>query len=135
MKDQNSLKKRNFTYNSHANLKFGNIGFFFSKYTRFEYNYFFFFKKLLKIFNKTKYSAYSKFFYWFFLKANFPVSKKSKNSRMGKGVGLFLRWAIRLNPNIYFLEILSFFNKYFFYYFNKNKILIFNLKICFKNKM
>jgi ribosomal protein L16/L10AE len=41
---------------------------------------------------------------WVFLKPNYPISKKSKNSRMGKGVGSFLRWATQLNPNFVLLK-------------------------------
>src|SRR5665647_3317251 len=33
---------------------------------------------------------------WMSLRPNFPISRKSKNSRMGKGVGSFVRWSIRL---------------------------------------
>lgn len=38
------------------------------------------------------------------LKANFPISKKSKNSRMGKGKGSFVRWLIKLNQGVSIIE-------------------------------
>lgn len=123
-REQVSFKKRNQSYNSTKLLKFGNLGFFFLKEIRFEYLYFFFFKKLIKLLNKNKYCTFNKFFYWFFLKGNFPLTKKSKNSRMGKGKGMFLRWSIKLKPNFFFLEFLCFNTFFFINYFNKKKSII-----------
>jgi ribosomal protein L16/L10AE len=45
---------------------------------------------------------------WVFLKPNFPISRKSKNSRMGKGVGAFSRWTIRLYSNTTLLKLRRF---------------------------
>lgn len=41
---------------------------------------------------------------WVFLKPNYPISKKSKNSRMGKGKGVFLRWVTKLNRGFILFE-------------------------------
>ena len=43
------------------------------------------------------YNLKRKFKKWFFLRPNYIVTKKSKNSRMGKGKGSFKRWIIRVN--------------------------------------
>lgn len=123
-KEQVSFKRRKYNYKKLSNLKFGNLGFFMSKEIRFEYLYFFFFKKIIKLLNKNKYCTYNKFFFWFFLKGNFPLSKKSKNSRMGKGKGMFLRWVIKLPLNFIFIEFLCFNLYFFFNYFKKKKKLI-----------
>lgn len=66
-----------------------------SKKVLFEGVYYIFLRKLLR--KCSKKNNLSKI--WVFLKPNYPISKKSKNSRMGKGVGSFLRWATQLNPN------------------------------------
>lgn len=123
-KEQVSFKYRNYRYKKLLKLNFGNLGFFFIKNMRFEYLYFLFFKKLIKMLNKTKYISYNKFFFWFFLKGNFPLTKKSKNARMGKGKGLFLRWVIKLSNNFFFLEFLTFKINYFLTFFFKKKNLI-----------
>jgi hypothetical protein len=133
-KEQVSFKRRKPTYKLFTKLNFGNIGFFYKKQIRFEYLYFFFFKKLLKLLNKNKYLTYDRFFFWFFLKGNFPLTKKSKNSRMGKGKGMFLRWVINLLPNFIFIELLTYKQIFFFKYFNKKKNLISpNLMLYIKN--
>lgn len=135
-KEQVSFKRRNYSYKKNFNLKFGNLGFFFNKSFRFEYLYFFFFKKCLKLLNKNKYMTFNKFFFWFFLKANFPLTKKSKNARMGKGKGLFLRWVIKLPFNFIFLECLTFNYLYFFFYLKFiKKIISKNMFFLVNNKV
>ena len=134
-KEQVSFKKRKPHYNSINRLTFGNIGFFFSKEIRFEYLYFFFFKKLLKLLNKNKYCTFNKFFFWFFLKGNFPLTKKSKNSRMGKGKGMFLRWVIKLPSNFFFIEFLTFNSLFFLSFFKKRKNLISKNMYIYLQKM
>jgi len=61
---------------------------------------------------------------WFFLKKNSPISKKSKNARMGKGKGTNLRWVVRLKKKFCIrgdaeYEFL-FFKKNLFFYRKKN---------------
>ncbi len=72
----------------------------------FEYNYWRKIRKIVKKLIKRKIKARLKIRYkfykktaWIFLRPNFPISRKSKNSRMGKGVGSFVRWSVRLNRN------------------------------------
>ena len=72
-------------------------------------------------FRKNKYFLYKRFFKkltkkrflktYVFLKVNFKMFKKSKNSRMGKGKGSFFRWNIVLSKNnkIVFMKKISFF--------------------------
>ena len=123
-----SFKNRNFTKISKCNLKFGSIGFFFFTFFRFEYYYINFLKKFLKFYFQIKYLNLKKFLFWIKLSLNYPITKKSKNSRMGKGKGGFLRWTINLKKNFIFLEFKNlFFLKYFifekfFRFFFKNKI-------------
>jgi len=57
---------------------------------RFEYIYFFFIKKIFKkICNNNNINKRRVFF---LCNSNMPLTKKSKNSRMGSGKGYFLRW-------------------------------------------
>jgi ribosomal protein L16/L10AE len=41
---------------------------------------------------------------WFWLRKNYVISKKSKNARMGKGKGKFVRYAIKLPQGYMILE-------------------------------
>ena len=68
------------------------------KQVRLEFAYFIFFKKFLKKNIRFKYSKNFNTGVLFFFNFNFPVSKKSKNSRMGKGVGSFIRWSMIIKP-------------------------------------
>jgi hypothetical protein len=45
---------------------------------------------------------------WLNLRINYPISKKSRNARMGKGKGAFFRWAIKIKPLICFVEFFGF---------------------------
>lgn len=102
-----SQKKRESSSTKELILKFGNSGFYFLKENRLELCYLVFFRKLIK---KLKFPQYCRLygcFYkkiWFFLKKNFPITKKSKNSRMGKGKGKFSRWTIRVQKFHMFFE-------------------------------
>lgn len=107
-KEQISMKKRYISYRSSRFLNFGNFGLYFNRCSILQFNSFLLIKKIIKIFTKNKYNLRSFFFFWFFLIANFPVSKKSKNSRMGKGKGDFLRWSIKVPNNLIFLEFKTF---------------------------
>lgn len=51
---------------------------------------------------------------WINLKSNYPLTKKSKNSRMGKGKGMFLRWVVTIRPSIPFAEFLGFSFRFLF---------------------
>ncbi len=94
--EQSSYKKRYFDGTQRLKNSFGNIGICTYKNCRFEYAYFNVIRRFLKSFLRIKYSKYQLTWIWVFLKGNFPIRRKSKNSRMGKGIGAFLRWAIRI---------------------------------------
>ncbi len=102
--EQVSFKNRNRYKSKVPKLKFGNMGLAVFKNIQFEFVYFFIIKKFLKYFLKFKYASVNYFKIWVMLKANFPVSRKSKNSRMGKGKGAFLRWLIKINKGSVILE-------------------------------
>lgn len=85
------IKNRVFFYNTLFNSCLYNF-----KYITFEYCYLKFIKIVFKKLFKLKYVIFKKFFFFFFLVANFPISLKVKNSRMGKGVGYFLRWVFKI---------------------------------------
>ena len=53
---------------------------------------------------KKKYSKPVGKNYWVFLRMNIPLTKKSKNARMGKGKGSLYRWAMRLPRNFKIIE-------------------------------
>jgi ribosomal protein L16/L10AE len=104
-KPQTSFKKR---YKDSYQVSDLNSGYknyhryylFFAKNTRIEFIYFFRFKKIFKkIIKKNKNNL------WFFVNKNYPVSKKSKNSRMGKGKGLFNRMCGRFRAGFGFLYL------------------------------
>ena len=71
------------------------------------------FKKLFKKNLKIKYNFLNKPSLWMLLSTNFPLTKKSKNSRMGKGKGSFLRWSMRVKKNLLLFK---------FYSINKKRI-------------
>ncbi len=74
------------------------------KNTKFEAIYYELFRKFIKIIVKKKNVNNIFKNYWIFLRMNTPLTKKSKNSRMGKGKGSLYRWAIRLPKNYKLLE-------------------------------
>ena len=102
--EQVSFKERNRNKYKKVKLSFGNIGLVNFKNCRFEYAYFYIIKRYLKNFFRFKYALGNYFRLWVFLKGNFPISKKSKNSRMGKGKGAFIGWIIKLNHGHVILE-------------------------------
>lgn len=95
-------------------LSFGTCGFISLNQQQFEFVYLRFFKKLLR---RKFYKTYTRFCfstYWLFIKSNFIYSAKSKNARMGAGVGVLVRlvWVLYkytalmefVNYPIYFLN-------------------------------
>ena len=95
--EQVSFKQRNRNRYKKIKLHYGDTGFINFRNCRFEYAYFYIIKRYLKNFFKFKYALGNYFKLWVFLKVNFPISKKSKNSRMGKGKGAFVGWVIKLD--------------------------------------
>ncbi len=98
-----------------------------------------FFKKLIKRKKKDKNSKnflQKNYKIWVSLLPNYVISKKSKNSRMGKGKGSFTRWVVRIRqgytlaeflgvPKYRILKILTKFNKKF----SMKLCLVSNLKL------
>lgn len=85
------LKKRYIKSTKLPILKFGQSGLAFKKNIRFEFVYFFFMRKFLKRFTKSKKRFFKFSKVWVFIRPNHVMTKKSKNSRMGKGKGTFIR--------------------------------------------
>lgn len=102
-------KKNNLKYSF---LKYGTTGLKFNHEGQFEIKHLFMMKRMLrKRFKKKRFkkrvwvSKQKKV--WLFLFPNFIISKKSKNSRMGKGKGNIERWTIRVRCGLIFLEFKS----------------------------
>lgn len=78
---------------------------FSSKKQRFEFIYLRVFKKLLRRkFCKAK-MRFKKPKIWLYFKVNYVLTKKSKNARMGAGVGKLVRVTSILKKNIVFLKL------------------------------
>lgn len=125
---------RNFKRSIKPIFFFGNSMILLYKNARFESIYYDFFRKYLKIIIKKKNITNIQKNYWVFLKLNTPLTKKSKNSRMGKGKGSILRWVFRL-PKYY--KIFEFKNINFFrlYLFTKKWSKKINLPLAFVSKV
>ena len=100
-----TLKKRKVRkFYKYKKLCWGELGFALTQGMRFELYYLAFFKKFLsrKYFKaRTRYRA---IFYWILIRPNAILSSLSKNSRMGKGVGLSVRIVQKLQAGAIFLE-------------------------------
>ena len=97
-KNRNKFKKKKFIF------IFGSSMIISFKSCRFEPSYFSIFRKFIKNIVKTKNSTILKKNYWIFLKLNTPITKKSKNSRMGKGKGSLYKWVVRLSSGFKIIE-------------------------------
>jgi hypothetical protein len=102
--EQVSFKQRAKRRIKRPKLIYGDVGFIILKEVQFEYTYFNNIKRFLKYFFKLKYSLVNNLKVWVFLKANFPISRKSKNSRMGKGKGSFIGWNVKLSSGHSLIE-------------------------------
>lgn len=101
-----SFKKRyNIGIKKHK-LLFGEFSFMLCKSINLEYIYLYNFKKILKKFLKTKIKKNKKV--WLFFYKNYPLTKKSKNSRMGKGKGGLSRYCSRIKQNHNIFEFVGF---------------------------
>lgn len=98
------LKKRFQKKTRWPELKFGQSGLAFKKNIRFEFVYFFFMRKFLKRLTRTKKRFFKFSKVWVFVRPNHVMTKKSKNSRMGKGKGNFIRWCAILQKGFIFIE-------------------------------
>ena len=109
-KETTSFKKRHKTKNSDVVLRFGACAFLLQKTTNVEFNYISYFRRILKIFFKFRKTKFKKI--WIFLNKNFPITKKSKNARMGKGKGKLLRYCMKITSNYTLFEFDGFSKNY-----------------------
>ena len=114
-KKRQKLSQKFRLYNSFISSTNCYLTFFLLKEFRFELIQFQFIRRGLKKCVKKPYllTVFPKKILWVFWKANYPLTKKSKNSRMGKGKGVFLRWSIRLPMHFKLFE--------FYYYSSKSR--------------
>lgn len=103
-KKHNIFKKRNILKINKIKFNYFYYKIILFKQLIFKYFYFYFFKKYLKWNFKLKYSKIFKLKIWIFFNSNFPISKKSKNSRMGKGKGNFFKWETKLQKNFILIK-------------------------------
>lgn len=97
-------KKRYFLHTKYPRLRFGDIGIVTAQPLRFEFIYLFFLRKFLKKSIKKRKNFFFDRKIWFFIRPNQVLTKKGKNSRMGKGKGAFVRWCALLPKGFVFLE-------------------------------
>ena len=105
-KETTSFKQRKIRKFKKNEIFFGNTCLKIIKESKVEFNYIFAIKKILKKFFKFKKSKLKRV--WIFLSKNYPVTKKSKNSRMGKGKGKSLRISMKVHRNFSLLEFCGF---------------------------
>ena len=101
-----SFKKRYIIGFKKKKLIFGDFSIFLCKSYNVEYIYLYNFKRSLKKYYNFKKNNIKKV--WLFLHKNYPLTKKSKNSRMGKGKGSFVRFCSRVLQNHSILEFSGF---------------------------
>lgn len=108
-----SFKKRYDIGYKLPSLILGDFSFMLLKSYNIEYIYLYNFRRSLKKYYKFKKSLTKKV--WLFIHKNYPLTKKSKNSRMGKGKGSLSRYCSRTLKNHNLLEFIGFsINEVFF---------------------
>lgn len=105
-RETTSFKKRYIIGYKLPKLLFGDFSLTLTKSYNIEYIYLFNLKRSIKKFYKLKKKKKKKI--WLFLHRNYPLTKKSKNSRMGKGKGSFSRFCSRTNQNHNIFEFSGF---------------------------
>lgn len=106
---QHIFKQRRFTrYNTMRTLRWGSVGLLSARTQRFELVYLRSFKKLIRRRYVKVRVRFLQAKFWFLLKPNLLLTMKPKNSRMGAGVGLFVRLARQLTFNKTFIEFQNF---------------------------
>ena len=98
------LKKRRLLYPKYPRLRFGDTGIVFKQSIRFEFIYFFFIRKFIKKLLKKQKRFIKIQRVWVFIRPNHVLTKKGKNSRMGKGKGSFIRWCSLIEKGFIFAE-------------------------------
>lgn len=101
-----SFKKRYSIGYKLPGLVFGDFSFTLLKSYNIEYIYLYNFKRSLKKYYNFKKSTTKKV--WLFLHKNYPLTKKSKNARMGKGKGSLNRYCSRTYKNHNLFEFIGF---------------------------
>ena len=101
-----SFKKRYCIGYKNPSLIFGNYSFLLCKSYNIEYLYIYNFRRGLKKYFNFKKNSIKKI--WLFLHKNYPLTKKSKNSRMGKGKGGIVRYCSRILQNHNIFEFCGF---------------------------
>lgn len=104
--ESSSFKKRYDMGYKLPNLIIGDFSFMLLKSYNIEYIYLYNFRKSLKKYYKFKKSITKKV--WLFIHKNYPLTKKSKNSRMGKGKGSLSRYCSRTLKNHNLFEFVGF---------------------------
>jgi ribosomal protein L16/L10AE len=96
------------TFHRLPRLSLGDCGFFYYHEFRFELIYLKMIRRRIKrlVRNAKRDSVFRQV--WLNLRANYPLVKKPKNARMGKGKGNFFRWAVRLAPSRIVIEFRGF---------------------------
>lgn len=103
-------KNRGYQISKKPKLLVGDYGFVASNESKMELIHLTFLKKCLKIFNikkKSNKNNLKNLKIWVSLLPNSTISRKSKNSRMGKGKGLFDRWVFRFQQGSTLVEFLG----------------------------
>jgi len=113
------------------NLTYIYSGIYFSNKTRFEFIYLKSFKKLFKKKSFKRDKIYSTHKIWLTIRPNFLLTMKSKNARMGSGVGSYVRVCYNILSNkpfvlfkFYSLQLIRNIIKYFKLKLNLNLYLI-----------
>jgi ribosomal protein L16/L10AE len=117
-----SFKKRYKIGYKLPKLIFGDFSLTLCKSYNLEYIYLYNFKKSLKKYYLFKKKTGKKV--WVFLHKNYPLTKKSKNARMGKGKGSLTRYCARILQNHNLFEFSGF-----------NLSEVFKIKKIFKKKV
>lgn len=115
IKPRSFNKRSKISTNNHLQLKFS-CSLLTKKQFFFEYIYIKLLKIIFKSLLKYKFSIFKKLPFFFFLKPNLPISNKSKNSRMGKGVGKLLTWVFMIRANAFILSFGTFLYQRFFFF-------------------
>lgn len=111
IKKKHIFKRRKLYNVSPPTLKYFNSGIFTLNPIRFEFIYLKVIKKLFRKKYKKKKTNYLKSKFWVLIRPNFLLTMKSKNSRMGSGVGSYVRVCsvVKNNTPIIFFKYLSLF--------------------------
>ena len=129
---QHKLRVINVNLFKFNKFKFGHIGLVLLKKLRFEFIYLKWFIKLIK---KKKYLKKKPYFFkkkiYIILPKNYSLSKKSKNSRMGKGKGELLRLVSYIPISTIFIEFKYGIYKNYSFFF-KNLRYVFKIKYYIK---